>query len=183
MSTPLWVPLVVAVVGVGGTLAGSILTQLQASRREERRWQQEREREQDVFERQRQYERDRWLRDKRHETYSHLIQESRRFAGELMPTIDMLQRLDDPKANLYEARHRYFELLYQASFLAGEVLQKQISLARDVAEDAGHEPYHTAEDKRKFERELLERAFNAWRSLEDAAREELGLPARHRDND
>ena len=91
-----------------------------------------------------------------------------------------LCRRPDSNTNLFKSRRHYFELLYRASFLAGEVLQQKISLARDVAENAGHEPYDRAEEKRKFESDLVERAFNAWRSLEDAAREELGLPARHR---
>jgi hypothetical protein len=47
-STPLWVPLVVAGIGVVGTLAGgvvgSILTQRRADRREEKAWARERER-------------------------------------------------------------------------------------------------------------------------------------------
>lgn len=55
-STPLWVPLVVAGMGVAGTLAGgvtgTVLTQRRADRREDAAWarQREREREQRVLE-------------------------------------------------------------------------------------------------------------------------------------
>lgn len=53
-STPLWVPLVVAGIGVAGTLAGgltgTVLTQRRADRREDAAWARQREREQRVLE-------------------------------------------------------------------------------------------------------------------------------------
>ena len=55
-TTPLWVPIVVAGIGVAGTLtagiAGGLITQRWADRRDDKTWQRERLREQE-----------RWLRD------------------------------------------------------------------------------------------------------------------------
>jgi hypothetical protein len=63
-STPLWVPLVVAGLGVLGTLAGgivgSVLTQRRADRREDKAWGREREREQE-----------RWAREDEARTFEH----------------------------------------------------------------------------------------------------------------
>jgi hypothetical protein len=42
-STPLWVPLLVAVVGVGGSIASGWLTQHAGRRRDDERWRRERE--------------------------------------------------------------------------------------------------------------------------------------------
>ncbi|MGW1061768.1 hypothetical protein [Micromonospora rubida] len=59
---PLWVPMAVAVLGVLGTLAASIVTQVLTRRRDDRRWSLERE------ERARQWHREdaaRWLADRR----------------------------------------------------------------------------------------------------------------------
>jgi hypothetical protein len=72
-STPLWVPLVVAIVGVLGTLAAAVFSQIWSRRLDEHRWKREREaeelrwkREQD--ERAAQWEREdraRWIADRR----------------------------------------------------------------------------------------------------------------------
>ena len=63
-STPLWVPLVVAGIGVVGTLAGGVvgstLTQRRADRREEKGWARERER-----------EREQWAREDEARTFEH----------------------------------------------------------------------------------------------------------------
>ena len=62
--TPLWVPIVVAVVGVVGTAAagvgGVLLTQRHADRREHAAWERERER-----------ERERWAREDEMRTFEH----------------------------------------------------------------------------------------------------------------
>jgi hypothetical protein len=63
-STPLWVPLVVAGMGVAGTLAGgiigSVLTQRRADRREEKAWARERERQRAL-----------WAREDEARTFEH----------------------------------------------------------------------------------------------------------------
>jgi hypothetical protein len=62
-TTPLWLPLLVAALGivgtVGGTVGGVVLTQRQASRREELSWLRERKREQE-----------RWAREDAERTFS-----------------------------------------------------------------------------------------------------------------
>ena len=63
-TTPLWVPLVVAGLGVAGTLtagiAGGLITQRWANKREDRAWARERER-----------ERERWAREDEARTFEH----------------------------------------------------------------------------------------------------------------
>jgi hypothetical protein len=51
-TTPLWVPLVVAVIGLVATIVGVIITQRRSDRREKIAWERERER-----------ERERWARE------------------------------------------------------------------------------------------------------------------------
>lgn len=63
-TTPLWVPLVVAAMGMAGTLvagiAGGIITQRWSSTREDKAWARERER-----------ERERWVREDEARTFEH----------------------------------------------------------------------------------------------------------------
>jgi Ni/Co efflux regulator RcnB len=63
-TTPLWVPIVVAGVGVLGTIvagiAGVLITQRQADRRDAKTWERERER-----------ERERWAREDESRTFEH----------------------------------------------------------------------------------------------------------------
>jgi hypothetical protein len=63
-TTPLWVPLLVTALGIIGTVAGTVtgvvLTQRQASRRDDLNWSRERER-----------ERERWAREDADRTFSH----------------------------------------------------------------------------------------------------------------
>lgn len=47
-TTPLWVPLVVAGLGVAGTISAGIWTQMRADKREDIRWRRDREREDQV---------------------------------------------------------------------------------------------------------------------------------------
>lgn len=111
-SAPLWVPVLVAMLGVGGTLAAALLTQRHASRREDHRWERERLKERDLLEAQRDDEHRQWLRDKRHELYSELVREATHFAAELVPLNDMAQRVWREDSELYKSRRRYFELIY-----------------------------------------------------------------------
>src|SRR3954454_22785344 len=64
MQTPLWVPLVIAGIGVISTLAGSLggvlITQRRSDRRDDKIWQRERQREQG-----------RWAREDRARTFEH----------------------------------------------------------------------------------------------------------------
>ncbi|MDG4778692.1 hypothetical protein O7614_03400 [Micromonospora sp. WMMD961] len=64
MQTPLWVPLVVAVIGVLGTVAagvaGVLITQRRSDRRDDKTWQRDRQR-----------ERERWAREDEDRTFEH----------------------------------------------------------------------------------------------------------------
>lgn len=62
-STPIWVPLAVAALGVGSTLAASIFGQVWARRREEDRWRVEREAERVRWERERAARQEQWQRE------------------------------------------------------------------------------------------------------------------------
>ncbi|MEU8164138.1 hypothetical protein ACIP95_21870 [Micromonospora parva] len=72
-STPLWVPLAVAIVGVAGTLGATVFSQFWSRKMDERRWRREREAENVRWTRERderaaQWEREdraRWLADRR----------------------------------------------------------------------------------------------------------------------
>ncbi|MEU7760660.1 MULTISPECIES: hypothetical protein [Micromonospora] len=64
-STPLWVPLAVAAVGVGGTLAASMFAQIFAAKREDLKWEREREAEDLRWERERQSRYDQWQQESR----------------------------------------------------------------------------------------------------------------------
>jgi Ni/Co efflux regulator RcnB len=79
VTPELWATIVVAVIGVAGTLAAALLTQANANRLEEERWNRQREHEKDQHERARAQEHDQWLRDTRHEVYGELIRASSRF--------------------------------------------------------------------------------------------------------
>jgi hypothetical protein len=61
-ATPTWLPLIVAAVGVGGTLAATILTQVLIGRRDRRRWTDERSERRDQWRRE---DAARWLADRR----------------------------------------------------------------------------------------------------------------------
>ncbi|MEH0930052.1 hypothetical protein [Micromonospora sp. CPCC 205558] len=77
----IWPVLLVAVLGVAGTLGAAISTQFLTTRREDRRWNLEREREQERWERERQDRAAQWQRDdelrhreSREETYKQFMQ-------------------------------------------------------------------------------------------------------------
>jgi hypothetical protein len=182
VTAELWTTIGVAVLGVVGTLAAALLTQRQANRLEVKRWEYERDREVATHTRLQRDEYQKWLRDKRHEIYSDLIRESSRFAANLIPLVNMIDRIEDPDSDLYKIRSLYFELQYRASFLAGGELQAVIRRAGDVTENCGHAPYDedNPAEKAGFESEMVRQAFAVSRSLEDAARAELELPSRRR---
>ena len=60
MSTPLWVPLVVAALGLVSTVVGIVVTQIMANRRERASWQRDTDREQQ-----------RWQREDQARTFEH----------------------------------------------------------------------------------------------------------------
>lgn len=62
-STPVWVPLAVAAVGVAGTLGATWLTRRSADRREDQRWSREREAEETRWQRERDERREEWQRE------------------------------------------------------------------------------------------------------------------------
>lgn len=68
-STPLWVPILVAIVGVLGTLSAAIFTQIWAANRENERWVRERAAEEKRWERE---DHARWL-EERKTVYAQLL--------------------------------------------------------------------------------------------------------------
>src|ERR1700684_3432335 len=64
-STPLWVPLVVAGVGVLATLSATIFTQAWSARREDKRWSRDREVEERRWQREQEERREQWRREDR----------------------------------------------------------------------------------------------------------------------
>src|SRR5207249_4144755 len=48
-TTPLWVPILIAALGVAGTLGGVVVTQKRSDRREDTRWERERQREHEAW--------------------------------------------------------------------------------------------------------------------------------------
>jgi hypothetical protein len=169
----------VAVLGVAGTLAASLLTQAKAARLEERRWTRERARDESRYEREQTYEHERWLRDKRHEVYAELIRASSRFFVSMSGTggAKLADLCEDEGSRVYEPRHYFFAQLYQADFLAGPALQAVIRRALDNTENAGHEPYFDDPPRqRAFEMEVFHEAYAVTRALEETTRAELRLP-------
>ncbi|MEW2539309.1 hypothetical protein [Micromonospora chalcea] len=85
-STPLWVPIVVAAVGVSGTVAAAWLTQRASKKREDERWRRERE----VDEIRWQREKADRLRELRVKLYLDLAEYSENFAAALDAVTDEL---------------------------------------------------------------------------------------------
>jgi hypothetical protein len=65
MSSTLWIPLVVAVVGVSGTLSAAVFTQVWAARRENERWVREQTAEEKRWQREQEERRQQWQREDR----------------------------------------------------------------------------------------------------------------------
>lgn len=62
-GTPVWVVLAVAALGVVGTLAASVITQVLSGRREARQWERQREHERQRWDRERDERREQWERE------------------------------------------------------------------------------------------------------------------------
>jgi hypothetical protein len=131
-ATPLWVPLVVAVVGVGGTLSASVVTQVLTRRRDEQRWSIERD------ERTEQWRREdaaRWLADRRaayadlltalHEQHALLLRGLRLTAEGRRPDAAATARLESLRETLQRARHA-------AGLLASPAVARSAGALADV---------------------------------------------------
>lgn len=74
-TTPLWVPLVVALIGVLGTItagiAGVLITQRRSDKREDKAWERERERERERWAREDKVQRQRWAREDQAQLFEH----------------------------------------------------------------------------------------------------------------
>ncbi|MFI7158902.1 hypothetical protein [Micromonospora chalcea] len=62
-GTPVWVVLAVAALGVLGTLAAAVITQVLSGRREARQWERQREHERERWDRERDERREQWERE------------------------------------------------------------------------------------------------------------------------
>lgn len=110
-QVPLWVPLVVALLG----LAGVVTAQLIAGRREDMRWAREQEREEL-----------RWLRERQRE------QDERRYRGRLDAYSQVIGALEAWGWALYPAKH----WVLNRGQVLDEAQRAELSRLRDLARDA-----------------------------------------------
>jgi hypothetical protein len=85
---PTWAVLVVALLGVAGTLGAAMFSQIWSARREDRRWQQEQQAEQQRWQRQQQERREQWRREdllhagqRREDAYAHFLLAAAKWAS------------------------------------------------------------------------------------------------------
>ncbi len=172
-------PLVVALVTVAGTLAGVWLTQGNANRREDVRWERESERVASETELRRMDEHRTWLKNQRLAAYSGLLSAANAFWTSLIPLNDVLERQDDPKSELNGRRSILFSAIGACRLLADAQLQGALHALSDAAENVGHRPY--ADDPSResaWRHELFDEVGEATRRVEDLLRAELELPER-----
>lgn len=175
----LWVPILVGVMGIAGTLIGVGLTQRNANHREDIRWEREAARQELDVRRQRDEAHAVWLRDQRLEAYAELVELAGDFWMELVPLIDVLERQDDSSSTLNQTRNALFAAVGRCKLLGGAEVQLALHQLGDAAENVGHRPY--ADDpsrESRWRHELLRDAQIAHRRVEDAIRAELGLSPR-----
>lgn len=168
MQTPLWVPLVVAAIGVLGTLsagiAGVLITQRRSDRREEAAWARQREREREVWERedrQRTFDHRRMAYEQFYEavqTYANAVQGYRK---------GLIERVPD------DVHNAAFELLQRLHIYAFPEVSKLSVVAYLSADTWEHMPGSDAETARRGERYR-----KAESELLDAMRSDLGIPNR-----
>ncbi|MFD9425274.1 MULTISPECIES: hypothetical protein [unclassified Streptomyces] len=121
-----------------------------------------------------------WLTDLRREKYSTLVRTSGNFVVHIVPLVTFGQRRDDPDSPLNNACDAYRDQLHEARFLADRALQAAIDDAMELVGNVGHEPYDSETERVAFRHQLVAQAIECGRAIEDAARAELGLPARER---
>lgn len=144
-TTPIWVPLIVAVVGVLGTLGASVFTQIHSARREQATWERERERRHDE---QRREEVRYWLEERRR-VYSAFLASVREYHGALWEAVAHMERtgerldLTEPREGLNdqfadidlvasdEARHRA-ALIWSKFTIADQLELHGVATAEDV---------------------------------------------------
>ncbi|MFJ1541880.1 hypothetical protein ACIODS_25400 [Micromonospora chalcea] len=183
-GSPWWATLVIAVIGIGGTLSGVTLTQRYTGLREEVRWRRERQRDDDTAARARADEQARWLRDQRLAIYTRLLHEFAVFGNAIYKSEDVAQDVWQEGTPLFESRRQMFAILDEAALVADTPLQRVLSIVSGLAEDVGHEPYihepdeMLEQEKRSYRRRLWLAGYRLGHQAEDAIREELGLPAR-----
>jgi hypothetical protein len=171
-STPLWVPLVVAGIGVAGTLAGGVvgsaLTQRRADRREEKAWARERER-----------EHEQWVREDEARTFEH----RREAYIEFYVAVKALARkaydhgygFTDEEELPEGWQHDAFEKLHRLEFYADRELASAAGEAYGAAWSWGHYgKYDDPDDPEFYERQ--ERYDNAALAMLSLIRNRLSIP-------
>jgi hypothetical protein len=173
-----WLSLLGAGVGIAGTLAGVAMTQRNANRREDLRWDRETARLQDETQHRREEEHAAWLRHQRLEAYVQLTKLSQDFWMRLVPRISVLERQDDPASDLNRIRLALFATIDTCRLIAGPDLQVALYELSDATENVGHRPY-AADPAREsiWCHALLDDSQNASQLVEHAVRGELNLPS------
>lgn len=177
-STPWWVATIATVLTIAGTLGGVVLTQRHARRREDMRWQRERQRDEQVAEHGRDEERTRWVRERRLASYTDLLRAFDQVAYAVVLSKQVTDDCWEEGTEVYKARWELRRILPEADLFADEPLQLVIARGGGLAEDLGHAPYDDETERRQFQRRLALSAWRLRREAEDAVREELKLPKR-----
>jgi hypothetical protein len=176
-----------AVLGFAGALAGSWGGQLIASRREDRRWQREREREDLRHEREMerlrlQHERDLELawRSERHAAYTRLLTTLLAFEVKVVAPFENPEVVHDPAEReevrrIHKELHDVYTLVLVGSGLAvDEAGRQMIRVCKRIAR--WYEPKDPSANNEQREFEDLRRAFSdAFDDLTEACRHELNL--------
>ena len=170
-TTPLWVPLVVAGIGVVGTVIGTVVgvlvTQRRSDRREEMSWNRERAREQLRWEREdaaRTFEH-------RRDAYSDFYEALREMARQ---AYDHGMGLSDSNELPFDWQLPIYRRLQHLQLYATPRVADAASAAYDAAWRWGHNTAHGVDDDGFYERQ--ERYDKAETELIAAIREALAIP-------
>ena len=133
-TAPTWVPLVVALVGVLGTLAAAVFAQIWQARREAERWERERKRERDI-----------WLRedakryfDQEREAHMAFLREWQQIHIALWPYAKGQKRRDDDVSDPLAALHlRFLEVVVFGTPTAKTLADKCMATLRKWGESGG----------------------------------------------
>jgi hypothetical protein len=133
-TVPTWIPLVVAVVGVLGTLAAAVFAQVWQTRREAERWERERKREREIWMR----EDDRRYFDQEREAHMAFLREWQQIHITLWPHAKGQKQLNSGAGDPLAALHpRFLEVVVFGTPEAKELADKCMATLRKWGESEG----------------------------------------------
>ncbi len=175
-TTPLWVPLVVAVVGLlgtgGGALAGALITQRRSDRREAATWVRERERERDLWAREDELRNFEERRDAYVDFYATLREMAR-------TAYDHGMGLSTPEELAFEWNMPAARKLEHLRIYASPEVLAVADAAYSACWRWGHQTTHGADDEPFYDRQ--DEYNEAELLLYDAIRRDLGIASVLRD--